>query len=225
MNHVRPLDQNLWVIERPHRMAGMQLGTRSTLIRHANQDLTLISPGAFNDAVWAEIDALGVLTTLIAPNIYHHLFLNNAAERYPEAHVFLTEGLPQKVRALPHGTIIDPGTFAFLAPELLVTTLQGSTTNESVFFHPSTRTLIVTDLVFNIQQGGLWTRWMMKLNGGFGRLGPTKMLRASIQDDDAFRRSLEHLLAWDTERIIMAHGELVQRDGQKKLHDAFADYL
>ena len=49
MEPVRTLDKNLWVIDHPLRMpGGIEIGTRTTLVRLASGELWMHSPGPFS---------------------------------------------------------------------------------------------------------------------------------------------------------------------------------
>src|SRR5690606_31041515 len=71
--------------------------------------------------------------------------------------------------------------------------VKGTSTREVVFFHPPSRTLVLTDLAFNVREGGLFTRIALRLNGGWDRFGPTRALRSSIHDPAAFDASIRRI--------------------------------
>ncbi len=62
----------------------------------------------------------------------------------------------------------------------------------------------------------------MKLNGGFDRFGPTRLLMLwFVRDRKAFETSIREVLEWDFDRIVMSHGEIVHRDGKAMMREAF----
>jgi hypothetical protein len=65
--------------------------------------------------------------------------------------------------------------------------------NEVVFFHRPSATLIATDLAFNVRA------------------------RSPLLTRLAFRRSLERVLEWPFERIVVAHGEISEHAGREEL--------
>src|SRR5690625_3395667 len=107
MSHLRLVGPNIWVIDRPHAMMGIELGTRTTLVQRDDLSLIMISPGPFTDEIWREIHSLGEVSALIAPNIHHHLFMKDAAERAPNAAIYLAKGLSEKEKNLPTGSDIE----------------------------------------------------------------------------------------------------------------------
>ena len=98
--------------------------------------------------------------------------------------------------------------------------------DEVVFFHRPSRTLFVWDLCFHIAQSEhLPTRLFMRLNGAYGRFGPSRIARSMMRDRAAVRASVERMLAWAPERIVVAHGDVVERGGRDALQGAFERVL
>ncbi len=55
-----------------------------------------------------------------------------------------------------------------------------------------------------------------------GRPATTPLERLLVRDRDAFRRSLAKILAWPIERIVLAHGAVVESGGRAALAAAYA---
>jgi hypothetical protein len=95
--------------------------------------------------------------------------------------------------------------------------------NEVVFFHAPSATLVASDLAFRIgPERPALTRLAFRLAGAYGRLAPTRLERLLVRDRAAFRRSLERILEWPISRVIVAHGEVLESDGHGALTRAFA---
>jgi hypothetical protein len=62
----------------------------------------------------------------------------------------------------------------------------------------------------------------MRVNGAYGRFGPTRLLRTLVRDRPALRASVEKILAWDFERVVVTHGEVLERGGRDALRAGFA---
>ena len=86
----------IFIDEIPLRFFGMQLGTRMTIIRLKNNKLFLHSPTKLNSKLIEEIDNLGKVTFIVAPNKLHHLFLNSYVKQYPKAIFYATPALVKK---------------------------------------------------------------------------------------------------------------------------------
>ena len=79
---------------------GFYLPVRCTVLRMRSGGLMLVSPLAMDDALAAQVEALGPVEHLVAPNNLHHLFLDAAVRRWPAARVYLAPGLPTKLAKL-----------------------------------------------------------------------------------------------------------------------------
>jgi glyoxylase-like metal-dependent hydrolase (beta-lactamase superfamily II) len=62
----------------------------------------------------------------------------------------------------------------------------------------------------------------MRLIRSYGHFGPSTLDPWLIRDRAAARASLERILAWDFDRIVMSHGEVVPTGGRELLADAFS---
>jgi len=90
--------------------------------------------------------------------------------------------------------------------------------NEIVFFHRPSATLIATDLAFNVcDSSPPLTRLFFRLGGTYGRLSPTLLERLLVRDRTTFRQSLERILEWPFERVVVAHGEVSEKGGREEL--------
>ena len=95
--------------------------------------------------------------------------------------------------------------------------------NEVVFLHRASRSLIITDIAMNFGPDSGWLlKLVMSLNGGVGRFGPTGFCKSMMKDRAAVRASLDTILTWDFDRIIVGHGRNVETDGRRVFREAFA---
>jgi hypothetical protein len=67
-----------------------------TVIRLPTQALALISPISIDDAIAAQLETLGTVQHIIAPNLFHSLFAASAKTRYPTATFWAVSGLEAK---------------------------------------------------------------------------------------------------------------------------------
>ena len=215
------LHADLWVVHHPNRFLGMQFGARMTVIRLPDGSLLLHSPVPISDALAAEIDQLGAVRYLVAPNLFHHMFVADAAARWPEAMLYAPAGLSDKRRDLTiHHTL---GTDS-LPDGILGCSLAGmEPLSETVLFHAPSATLVCCDLLLNITQPqGLWTKLYLTLNGINGRPGVSKVLaKTAFKDQRALRSSIDEILEWPFERLIVSHGEILETDGAPILRESF----
>jgi hypothetical protein len=58
--------------------------------------------------------------------------------------------------------------------------------------------------------------------GATGRFGPHRPVRSMIRERAAARGSLSKILDWDFDRVIVTHGEVLERGGREALRAGFA---
>lgn len=209
VGHVIPMIPG---VRLPARMVIMQL----------EDGLALWSPVPISDSAGVAIDAIGPVRYIIAPNNYHHLFLRPAMERYPDAEVWAAPGLQTKRADLNLTNLLGPGVTPPFAAELEPLFLQGQPMlEESVFLHHATRTAIVTDALFNLEElDGAVGRFFFRMVGAYGKPAQSRMWRAAAKDKAAVADSLRGVLAHDFDRLVMAHGSIIQTGGHRALTDA-----
>ena len=63
---------------------------------------------------------------------------------------------------------------------------------------------------------------VLSVVGAAGRFGPHRMVRAFIRDRRAARESVDRLLRWDFDRVIVSHGDVLETGGRDRLAEGFA---
>ena len=221
---LRRLADDVWVTERPQRFFGLPVGARMTVIRLSGGRLLLHSPLPLDAALRVELDALGRVACAVAPNRLHHLYAGDVVRAYPEARLWVAPGLPEKRPDLVHAGVLGDEAPVEWRGELEQAFFRGRPyENEVAFFHPATRTLILCDLAFNFGPRDAWpTRVLMSLLRSYGKLGPSKLDPLLIRDRAAARASLDRILAWDFDRVIVAHGDVQESGGYPLMRDGYA---
>jgi len=217
------LAENLWVATRPLPLCVGDVGMRMTVIRLAGDDLLLHSPVSLDPALREALDRTGRVRWVVGPSKVHHLFLGDYVRAYPEAELCGAPGLPQKRRDLHFQRVLGDQPVPAWGDQVRHLLVAGApAVNEVVFLHPSTRTLLLTDFAFNVQPGERnRARVFHWLVGATGRFGPHRILRATIRDRAAARRSLETILSWDFDRVIVTHGDVLETGGKPALRAGF----
>ena len=94
---------------------------------------------------------------------------------------------------------------------------------EVVFLHRQSRTLILADLLESAHPDSPpLMRLFGRLFGIYEKLGPPLDMKLLFRDRAAARASLERVLSWDFDRIILAHGYLIETDGKRVLREAYS---
>jgi Domain of unknown function (DUF4336) len=221
---LRQLAENLWVSERPQTFYGLPVGTRMTVVRLAGDRLLLHSPVALDTGLRAELDALGRVCFAVAPNRVHHLHAGEVATAYPGTRLWVAPGLERKRPDLRFEAVLGDDAPAEWRDELAQVFFRGRPyENEVVFFHRASRTLVMCDLAFNFgPRSPAPTRILMKLLRSYGRFGPSTLDPLLIRDRRAARESLERILAWDFDRVIVAHGDVLDHGGHDLLRGGYS---
>lgn len=215
---------NIWVEWAPLTFMAMPFGTRMTVIRLRDGGLFVHSPVRLTPGLRQQVEALGPVRFLVAPNKLHHLFVGDWARAYPEAAAYAAPGLRHKRPDLPWRGVLGDEPEAGWAAEIDQAILHGSLyQQEVVFLHRRSGTLIVADLLERMDGDGLkaWQRLLARLAGVYRRHGHTRDQRLLVWDRAAARRSLKRILAWDFDRVVLAHGPLIDEGGKDIVRAAF----
>lgn len=98
------------------------------------------------------------------------------------------------------------------------------TVREFVLLHVPSRALRVTDLAFNLVDAqGLGAHVALGLFGTWRRFGVSRLFLRFVKDREAFRRSLEPVLASDFDHVLPSHGAPVLGDGKARMHAALEE--
>lgn len=231
---LREIDRDIWVAEQPLRYFGLNVGTRMTIIRLPSRELVVISPVQVSDAILSHLDELGMVKHIIAPNLYHYLFTANFKTFYPNATFWATPGLEiKKPDLLIDQTIKDGENELWSGIEYVffdgfrTLGLNGfDSLNECVFFHSASRTLILTDTAFHFDESfPILTQLATKVLGGYKSLSPSILERVATTEKKKVSKSIKQVLGWDFERVIMAHGSIIEQNGKEKFKQGYEKFL
>jgi hypothetical protein len=214
--------EGLWSVAAPHRFYGLHLGTRMTVVRLPDGSLWLHSVVAVDDFMEDEIQALGPVRHIVMPNLYHHVYVGDAIQRWPTARVYAPAAMRRKRPELRIDADLSETADASWCGELVPVHIDGAMLDETVFVHLPTRTLVCADLVENFDSSPhLPTRLYLKAAGLEDRVAFSRLLRSVYRDRRATRRSLERLLALDFDRIVLTHGRVLDHGGPAAVRDAY----
>jgi hypothetical protein len=228
---LKPVAENLWIVDSgPQHVMGLALPVRMTVIRLSSGEMWLHSPTRFVPDLKAGIESLGPIRHIVAPNIAHWTHLKDWEAACPAATVHAAPKLRERSPVRASRLRLDRDLADTPPPEWAADIDQaivpgGAGFREVAFFHRSTRTLILTDLVQNLEPETLpiRTRVFAKLTGVQAPNGkaPTYLrLIVLLRRRDA-RTAVERVLAWNPERVIFSHGRWFEHDGTARLRDAF----
>jgi hypothetical protein len=225
---LRAFAPDLWITEGPlvHFIAGFAYPTRMAAIRLADGGLFIWSPVALNEALKAEIDALGSVACLVSPNLLHHLYLGEWKAAYPRARLIASPGLKRRRRDLAFDDILGDAPDPLWAGQIDQVLLRGSfIMTEAVFFHRAGKTAIFADLIQNFSPGWFkgWRGILARLDGIVAPdCGAPREWRASFLRRRMARDALKRILDWPIEKVLIAHGDCAETDGAAFVRRAFS---
>ncbi|MEM7073485.1 MAG: DUF4336 domain-containing protein [Pseudomonadota bacterium] len=225
----------LWLIDGPPAQGTrLRLPTRAVVVRLSDGTLWLYAPTRLTPELCDSLDALGTLAHIVAPAPSRLDTLPDWLEHYPKARFWAAPGVMEraaqlsiplrKPRALDRK---DAG--ADWREDLHQLLVQGHPDHaEAVFFHRSSDTLIVCDLISAVETAHLsaWMRpviWLLGLDDAVGRM--PRWLRRGVRDEMALADSVERMIGWGPRRIILSQGRWYRRDGVAELERAFRHIL
>lgn len=228
---LKPVAPDLWIVDGPRIGFGVgpfefPFTTRMTVIRLRNGDLILHSPVALAPALRAAVELLGPVRFLVAPNSLHYWWLPDWKGVFPGAEVLAVRGLQERAK---RQIAVDRLLVADNSPwptEIDLLVVRGDVLTEAVLFHRASRTLILTDLIENFEPGRIhswFLRLLVRLAGAADPDGkaPLDMRLSFFRRRRALRAAVRQMLAWQPERVIIAHGRWYDKDGAAELRRAF----
>ncbi len=205
---------------------GKVLPARMAVVRLRGGDLLLYSPTRFSLGLKSALDRLGRIRHLVAPSFAHWIFLKDWQEACPDATTWAAPGLRERAQVRKSGVRLDHDLGETAPAEWgggieLVVVPGGMGFREAALFHQPTRTLLLTDLVLNLEapRVPMMVRPLARL---FGMVAPDGMpppyLRALVKlRRQAAAQAASRLLDLRPERVIFAHGRWFEADGTAAL--------
>jgi hypothetical protein len=196
-----------------------------TVIRLADGGLLVHSPTSLDVLVQEEFRKLGRIVAIIAPSWWHDLYLREYLNAYTDAKLYGAPTLVKWNRSLPFAEILGASPPLQWQEDIDQVHVQGIGLflDEVVFYHRRSRSLIVADLLFNLSEKDAWiTRVMGSLViGPYPGCRFPRLYRLAVIDRQRMRRSVERILDWDFNRIIVGHGAVVENKGKEVFRVAF----
>jgi hypothetical protein len=216
----------VWSVGHTIRMIpGVYLPARMTLLRLKGGGLVMHSPVPASEATLSAIDALGPVRVIITPNNFHHLYLPKSIARYPDAEVWGAPGLPEKRKDIAFSNLLGPQAAPHWAAELTPFFLAGAPkADETIFLHRASGTLVVTDSYFNLLDGapGWLSPILFRMFGSWKKGCQSKLWRSTVKDKPAMAASTRAVLAEPFDRLVMAHGVVIQSGGHAAYREGAA---
>lgn len=218
----------VWVKEHPLSLMGAAIRTRMTILR-LEGGLCVHSPVVIDDSTREDIEKLGEVIALVAPSNCHHLYFASAQCAFPRARTFGTADVQRKRKDLRFDELIGEEPPSCWSGQMDQVFVGNHIMREVDFLHRASRTLIAVDLVENFSDRTAGTngvlRAMMHVLGMWGRPRPAPELRWFTRDRRTAREAIERILAWDFDRAVIAHGDLLIQSPHDAIREAWQAVL
>jgi hypothetical protein len=217
----------IWLCNYPVTYLWMKFYARMTVIRLNDGRLMLHSPCEIDGHTRRALLELGEVAYIVAPGTFHYLHVPSAQAAFPRAEIFICPGIERKRPDMHFDWLLGDTAPAAWADQLEQVLLRGSRwICEVAFFHRQTRTLILVDLIERFSDATPHVDWKLKLWWKvvfhmWNIAKPAPEYQLGWSDRKAARTSLHRILQWDFERVIVAHGDLIESDARQVVETAW----
>lgn len=223
---LKPVAENVWIFDdAPITPLGVPVPIRMTVLRLSDGAVLLHSPTRYSVALRDEIAGLGPIKFLVAPNVAHWMFMPDWQNAVPDALLAAAPGLAGRRQVRAAGLRVDrelnDGPLDEWAGEIETVIVPAPLFVEVALFHKTSRTLVLTDLVQNLDPNALppLARNAADLLGSTAPDGRAPVyLRALLRlGGRAVGEAAARLIAFRPDRVIFAHGQWFESDGTERL--------
>lgn len=213
--------EDIWTLARPQRFWGVETGTRMTAVRLSDGGLFVHCPVALDAETRTAVDALGPVRAVVAPSLFHHLYVGQWMDAYPDATYHPCPGLSEKRPDLDWGPLLEDEPRAAWGADLDQAAFTARFEKEVVFFHKKTKTLVCADALLNLSKHPSRMTRLAAFLMGNSAPGKGYLERIAVRDWALGRKQVDRILEWDIDGIVLAHGAMVPHGGHAAMRDAY----
>jgi hypothetical protein len=168
---------------------------------------------------------------IVVPGNFHHLHAISAQLAFPEAKTWICPGIEKKRPDLRYDGVLSDEAPPDWAGQIDQALVRGSRImREVAMYHRASRTLILIDLIENFTDatpnvGGALKFLFKHVMRMWGRPRPAPEYGMGWSDRTAAANSLRRILAWDFQRIVLSHGDLIDHDAHDIAAEAWSGVL
>ncbi|MCF3652479.1 hypothetical protein [Synoicihabitans lomoniglobus] len=211
-NKFEPIGERIWCGRFDLKVFGAPLGKRTTVMQLSDGGLVVHSAAPFSTADARALREIGEPRWLLECSRAHDTFAQRLRKLFPEATYVIPPKFPLTRDALAPASPWSGELPAGWKGEIEVQRIGGiPLLDEHAVYHGPSRTLILSDLVFNLsipdgERIPFFLRWV---SGITSFPATSRLIRMLVRDRAALKASLESMLAWDFERVVVGHGEMI----------------
>jgi hypothetical protein len=193
---------------------------RMTVVRLANGQLVIFSALALDEPEMRALEKFGKPSFLIIPSEIHRMDAKIWKERYPDLLVIAPPGARRRAEELVDVDTTEPD---FGDPSVRYVNVPGTDGGEAALLVETSTgtTLVICDLIWNVHHRrgfGGWLFRLFRLTSESPQIA--SVVRMKIKDKRALR---DQFLSWANldglNRIVVCHGDIVERDPPGVLRD------
>ncbi|MGL1921163.1 MAG: DUF4336 domain-containing protein [Hyphomicrobiales bacterium] len=209
---IRNIDKDLWVKESHFMALGCKGSTRMTILK-TSQGLLIHSPVTLTNEDIEQINALGKVAHIVAPNLFHHIHFAKCATIFPDAKCWAAKGLGEKLENAPVHSQLAASQPIFDNDELVQIDILGHKLNETVFYHTASSTLITADFLYNYQsEQNTAEKLFFRALNCYGKPAVPFYHAMAVFNKRDFLISLKQISELPFTRVIMSHGRIIESD-------------
>jgi len=228
MQEIQPFGENIWIVDGPNvRDMGLLFTTRMTIVKLSDGSVWVESPVTLPAETLQQITRLGTIRYIVSSTQRHIWRLKEWHSLFPQAQLWAPQtssfALGRDMASV--SSILTDVACEGWARDMDQLIFKGSHVFiEALFYHRSSRTVIMGDLIqANPMLKGRFIRnGLFRLSGAAAPKGGVGFdIRRSFRNRVLARQSLEQLLTWDFDKLIIAHGNCVQENAKAYVKEAF----
>lgn len=228
MPDLHSVAENLFIVDGPLvRDMGILFTTRMTVAKLSDGSVWVNSPVSVPFATLQQITELGPVRYLLAGTPRHVWRLAAWHTLFPGAQLWASRVTPFTLRKwnLPVTGILGDDPPQAWKNDFDQLAFKGNPLIEEVlFFHQQSRTVILDDLIqiHPTVKGKPFHNALLKMGGVVSPHGGVPLdIRLSFTNRALARQSLEKLLSWDFDKLVVAHGACIEKDAKPFVKRAF----
>jgi hypothetical protein len=188
------------------------------------------SPVALDDDLAKEVESTaGPVKHIVSPNKLHWIFMKDWQDRFPDARMYASPGLPDRKVAQTlkfYSTLTDNPDPAYSNDIDQTVFGEGSGMAEVIFFHRPSKTVIFTDSIQRHDTKGFYG-WLLKMDGMGGEKGSTpgewRFLLWVTGRLPKARETVDHILNdWAPDKMVIPHGKCAETDAVEVIDQCFS---
>jgi len=207
-----PLGESIWVKHFDFKLLGAPLGKTTTVIR-LGRDLLIHSAAPMTPPDVDAIKALGNPRWLMEGSRMHDTFASSLRGAFPEATYLLPPRFPLAAEIMaPVEKLRRKSLPGVWAGEIEVERIGGvPAVEEHAVWHRVSKTLILSDFVFNLglPPGGRVPFFLRWVSGIKAFPATSRLVKLAVKDRGQLKKSVERILRWDIEQVVVGHGEIM----------------